>query len=252
MEIATLDEKAQAAAKMIESSSYAIVFTGAGISAESGIPTFRGPGGLWEKYDPMKYASIEGFMEDPIAAWKFYAERARVAVRAKPNLAHTVIAKMEEAGLVKAVITQNVDGLHRRAGSKNVIELHGTMWRLRCFNPYCDYVAELRKPPEELPPRCPKCGTILRPDVVLFGEPLPQDALREAFYHAARADLVLVVGTSGVVYPAAMIPQVVKENGGKLIDVNPGDDAYVSIADLYIRAKASEALRSIGRYLGLI
>lgn len=247
-----LEELVDKLVKLIESSEYIIAFTGAGISAESGVPTFRGKGGLWEKHDPMKLATPEAFREDPKRVWEWYKWRMEIIARAKPNPAHIVLAKMEQKGLLKSIITQNVDGLHQRAGAKNVIELHGNIWRVRCVNDECGYKSTLSKPPDEIPPKCPRCGNLLRPDVVWFGEPLPRKVWEQAVSEASLANLVLVVGTSGVVQPAAMIPLLVKHRGGKIVDINIEETAYKDVADLFIKAKAGEVFRILGEKLGLL
>jgi len=247
-----LEELVSRLVELIKSSSYIVAFTGAGVSAESGIPTFRGRDGLWRRYDPTKLATPEAFMEDPKRVWEWYKWRMEVIAKAKPNPAHIVLAKMEEKGLVKTIITQNVDGLHQKAGARNVIELHGNIWRVKCINNECGYRTTIAKPPEQLPPRCPKCGSLLRPDVVWFGEPLPRRAWEQAVGEASRADLIIVIGTSGVVQPAAMIPLIVKRRGGRIVDINVEETAYKDIADLFIKARAGEVFKLLGRKLGLI
>ncbi len=245
-----IEDKVNHLIKLLESSEYTIAFTGAGISAESGVPTFRGRGGLWEKFDPLKLATPEAFKEDPRRVWEWYKWRMEVIAKAKPNPAHIVLARLEEKGIVKTIITQNVDGLHQRAGSKNVIELHGNIWRAKCTK--CNYKTRLREPPREIPPKCPECNSLLRPDVVWFGEPLPRKAWEEALNEASKADLIIVVGTSGVVQPAAMIPVIVKYHGGKIVDINIEEDNYTNIADLFIKAKAGQVFKTLGEKLKLI
>ncbi len=238
-------------ARFLEDAEHAIVFTGAGVSAESGIPTFRGRGGLWERFDPQKLATPEGFWEDPMEVWSWYKLRMELIARARPNPAHVVIARLQERGLVKTIITQNIDGLHQRAGARDVVELHGNIWRVRCTGPGCRHRETLAEPPEEIPPRCPACGSLLRPDVVWFGEPLPFREWSRAVEEAERADLVLVVGTSGVVMPAGMIPYIVKRNGGVLVEINVEETGYTQMADLHIRGKAGEVLAQLGGLLGI-
>ena len=228
------------AADVVAKSRHCIVFTGAGVSAESGVPTFRGAGGLWERYRPEELATPEAFAKDPELVWRWYKWRQEVVHRAAPNPAHYAIAELEALGVVKAVITQNVDGLHQRAGSRNVVELHGSLWRARCVK--CGAVYKLEEPVEEVPPRCPRCGGLLRPDVVWFGEPLPQDAWTRAVKHAAEADVVLVVGTSGLVYPAAYIPHIAKKHGAVVVEVNVEESAVTPIADFFLRGRAGEVL----------
>jgi len=227
-------------ADLIAKSRHCVVFTGAGMSAESGVPTFRGSGGLWERYRPEELATPEAFARDPVLVWKWYKWRQEIVYNARPNPGHYAVAKLEEAGVVKAVVTQNVDGLHQRAGSKRVIELHGSLWRARCTK--CGAVYRLEKPVEEVPPRCPRCGSLLRPDVVWFGEPLPQEAWEEAVRLMAASDVVIVVGTSGVVYPAAYLPKLAKESGAAVVEINVEESAITPIADVFIGGKAGEVL----------
>ena len=235
------------AAKIIARSRFAIAFTGAGISAESGVPTFRGSDGLWKRYRPEELATPEAFKRNPALVWEFYRWRMRKILEARPNPAHYALAELEEMGILKGVITQNVDDLHREAGTKNIIELHGNIFRVRCTS--CTYRENLKASgrvrefvnSEDIP-RCPRCGSLLRPDVVWFGEPLPRDALERAFRLAEKADTVIVVGTSGLVYPAAYIPYIVKEHGGRVIEVNVERSGITPIADVFLRGKAGEVL----------
>ncbi len=229
----------------ILSSKYLIAFTGAGISAESGIPTFRGENGLWRKYKPEELATPEAFRRNPRLVWEWYKWRMEIVFKAKPNRAHYALAELESLGLLKCVITQNVDGLHWRAGSRCVVELHGSLYRVRCIG--CSYKSELREPPKAIPPKCPVCGNLLRPSVVWFGEPLPSSEWTRALNHAYKADTVLVIGTSGVVYPAAYIPFIVKENKGVVIEINISDTPITSIADIVIRERAGKAMEEIIR-----
>src|SRR5512137_2720375 len=171
----------------------ASVLTGAGVSAESGIPTFRGAGGIWEKYDFTKLATPQGFHDDPHLVWEWYQLRQREMKKAKPNPAHGTIVEMERHFDEFVVLTQNIDGMHERAGSKKIIELHGSIWRMRC--PRDGTIIDLQDPIEEIPPLC-HCGSILRPDVVWFGEPLPTDAVNAASEAASKSDVMFVIGTS--------------------------------------------------------
>ena len=241
----SIEYKIRLVAELITKSRHAIAFTGAGISAESGVPTFRGKNGLWTRIDPMKYASIDGFIANLREAWEWYKWRMELVEKAEPNPGHRALAELERLGFLKAVITQNVDRLHQRAGSRNVIELHGTLWVLRCINPSCRYSIGISEPPREVPPICPECSSPLRPSVVFFGEELPREAWRRAIELASRSDLVLVIGTSGAVYPAAYIPFIVRDNGGSIVDINPDRDAYSEIADVYIQGRAGEILPRI-------
>ncbi|MEM3962566.1 NAD-dependent protein deacetylase [Pyrobaculum sp.] len=230
-------------ANVLAASRHCIVFTGAGISAESGVPTFRGLGGLWERYRPEELATPEAFARDPELVWRWYKWRQEVVYNARPNPGHMAIAELEALGVVKAVVTQNVDGLHQRAGSRRVVELHGSLWRTRCTK--CGAVYKLERPVDEVPPRCGKCGGLLRPDVVWFGEPLPRDAWNEAVELAKISDVVLVVGTSGVVYPAAYIPHIAKQGGAVVIEINVEPSALTPMADYFIRGRAGEVLPQI-------
>jgi NAD-dependent deacetylase len=230
--------------ELLMSSTYAIAFTGAGISTASGIPDFRGPNGLWRKYSP-ELASIEYFERNPKGFWDFYSLRMRGLFEAEPNKAHYALAELEKLGLIKAVITQNIDGLHQKAGSKNVIELHGTMRRCYCTNCGKSYDSkEVLKIIDQgiSPPKC-SCGGIIRPDVVLFGEPVK--GIYEALNIAYDADLVLSIGSSLTVYPANLIPQVVKEHRGKLIIINMEETPLDEIADIVIRDRVEEVLPCI-------
>ncbi|WP_056933276.1 NAD-dependent protein deacetylase [Thermococcus barophilus] len=235
------------AAKIIARSRFLIAFTGAGISAESGIPTFRGRNGLWKRHRPEELATPEAFARNPKLVWEFYRWRMKIISKAKPNKAHLALAELERMGILKAVITQNVDDLHREAGNKNIIELHGSIFRVKCIR--CDYRENLKESgrlekflEDEDLPKCPKCGSLLRPDVVWFGEALPESALSKALSLARRADVCLVIGTSGQVFPAAYIPYIVKDNGGYVIEINPSQSGITPIADIFIRGKAGEVM----------
>jgi len=218
------------------------VLTGAGISAESGIPTFRGQGGLWKQFRPEDLASPEAFERDPRLVWEWYDWRRRLIAGAEPNEGHRIIADMEREFEDFWLITQNVDGLHQRAGSEKVIELHGSIWKLRCTS--CSHEEmNYDVPLASLPPLCGKCGSLLRPGVVWFGESLPRDAIERAVGVSSEADVFLVVGTSAKVYPAAQLPLIAKSKGAKVIEVNPEETDLTPYADLSIREKASTGLR---------
>jgi NAD-dependent deacetylase len=240
----------QHAAELLSSARRGLALTGAGVSAESGIPTFRGEGGLWTKYDPVKVASIGYFMADPAAYWKVSKERGGVALAAKPNPAHEALARLESEGHISAVATQNTDGLHQESGSKRVIELHGSGRMVECLD--CGH----REPRSvvqkrldvEMPPRCPSCGgTLLKPTVVLFGEPMPQTAVQEAFGLARQADVMLVVGSSLVVFPAAEVPLIAVRAGAAMIVVNAEPTPVDRLAEVVIQGKAGEVLPEILR-----
>lgn len=218
------------------------VLTGAGVSAESGIPTFRGAGGVWEKYDFTRLATPEGFREDPRLVWEWYQQRQIEISKAKPNPAHLTIADMEKRYPSFTVVTQNIDGMHRRAGNRNVVELHGNIWRMRC--PRDNTLVDLDSPVSEIPPLC-QCGSIMRPDVVWFGEPLPHDALEAASRAAAESDAMLVVGTSAVVYPAAALPVIAKNSGSLVVEVNVEPTDVTGYADLLLQGRAGEVLPAL-------
>jgi len=216
-----------------------IVFvTGAGISQESGIPTFRGKDGFWGKYDPMQLATIDAFYENPKLVWEWYEERRRSILKALPNAGHLAIAKLAQYKDV-VVLTQNIDGLHQKAGSKNVLELHGSIIRIKCTS--CSFQSDMKSDFEALPPKC-SCGHILRPDVVWFGEALPQDVWRNAIMHAQSCDVMVIAGTSLVVSPANSLPLYAKQNGATLVEVNPEKTVMSSEMDLSLRHTSASAL----------
>jgi NAD-dependent deacetylase len=220
-----------------------VVLTGAGISAESGVPTFRGEEGLWRRYDPRELATPEAFRRDPKLVWEWYNWRREVIAGAEPSRAHRILADLERKRDLW-VITQNVDGLHQRAGSRRVIELHGNIWRVRCVRCGARYYEE-SVPLREIPPRCRECGGLVRPDVVWFGEALPPDALEKALELSAEADLFLVIGTSAQVYPAAELPFLAKRSGAKVVEINPEETPVTPVADLSLRKGASEGLEEV-------
>jgi NAD-dependent deacetylase len=236
------------AAKLLSNARRGLVLTGAGVSAESGIPTFRGEGGLWTKYDPVKVASIAYFMADPSAYWKVSKDRGRIALAARPNSGHHALAALEAGGHLVAIATQNTDGLHQESGSRHVIELHGSSRTVQCLD--CgnrETRSEVQARLEvEMPPRCRICGgTFLKPTVVLFGEPLPQHAIQEAFALARQADVMLVVGSSLVVYPAAEIPALAVRSGAQMIVINAEPTPLDELADVVVRGKSGEILPEI-------
>lgn len=206
------------AAATLASASRVVALTGAGISVDSGIPDFRSAGGLWSKYNPAEYASIQAFKENPAKVWRMFRDLGELVNGAEPNPAHLALARLEELGRLKAVITQNVDGLHRAAGSREVIEFHGSGGVLKCLDCGRDYEWEAISL-ESLPPLC-ACGGPLKPDVVLFGEPMPEKPLHAALAQAAICQVMLVVATSAMVAPASHLPMVAKQGGAKVIEIN--------------------------------
>jgi NAD-dependent deacetylase len=237
------EEKIIEAAKLLSKTKKVVVFTGAGISAESGIPTFRGKDGMWEKYRVEDLATPYAFERDPKKVWEWYDWRRGLIEKGGPNPAHFMIAEMEKHFPEFWVITQNVDGLHRKAGSKNIIEIHGNLWRAKCQKEgiIFDFIDV---PLKEVPPRC-KCGSLIRPDVVWFGEALPISEMKNAFLRAERCDAMLVVGTSALVQPAANLPFAAKANSAKIIEVNLNQTPISDIADISIFGKAADVLPKI-------
>jgi NAD-dependent deacetylase len=218
-----------------------VALTGAGISAESGVPTFRGAGGFWREHRPEDLATPEAFCSDPGLVWDWYAWRRELIAACRPNDAHRTLADIENDIDDFVVVTQNVDGLHQAAGSQRVLELHGSIWRLRCT--HCDYTREDRRVPlPDLPPHCPECSSLLRPDVVWFGESLPMDAVQGAWSAAAQCGTMLVIGTSAVVEPAASLPRVAHRHDSRLIEFNPERTPASQYADEVFREPAGEAL----------
>jgi NAD-dependent protein deacetylase/lipoamidase len=221
-----------------------VVLTGAGVSTESGIPDFRSRTGIWTQYDPMEYATIDAFRRDPAKVWGFYSKRLGTLADAKPNAAHLALAELERRGLVEAIVTQNVDGLHQAAGSIEVIEVHGSIRTAGCLG--CGHRESFERVVELLPvPVCARCGEVLKPDVVMFGELLPEGVMERATELALGAGLVLVVGSSIEVYPVAGLADL----AGRLAIVNIGQTPYHVRAELAIDAPAGETLTEVVRHL---
>ncbi len=219
------------------------VLTGAGVSAESGVPTFRGADGLWRRYRAEELATPEAFAHDPKLVWEWYDWRRQLLAKCEPNPAHHAIVRLESCCPEFLLITQNVDGLHQRAGSRSLVELHGNLWRVRC--PGCETTTENREVPfQTLPPRC-ACGGLLRPDVVWFGEPLPPEAMQRAFAAAEACEVMLVAGTSAVVQPAASLPTVAREHGAYVVEVNPEPTPLSAMAHEVHRGMAGEILPAL-------
>ncbi|MBC7121194.1 MAG: NAD-dependent deacylase [Candidatus Methanosuratus sp.] len=245
-----MSDYARAAATLISGAGSAIAFTGAGISTESGIPDFRGSQGLWKRFDP-KMATRTFMLESPRVFWEFYAMRFEALARAKPNPGHKALARLEREGILEAVITQNIDGLHTEAGSRRVIELHGNIRTSRCdecssTRPTEDCIREVMEWGKV--PAC-DCGGMMRPAVVLFEEPV--ELFEAALRIAQESDLCIVVGSSLTVYPAAFIPEAVKSSGGRLIIINADPTPLDGVADLVIREGASDALTGALEALGI-
>ena len=233
------------AAELIIRCKHLTAFTGAGISVESGIPPFRGENGLWSKFNP-EVLDISFFYKYPEKSWKAIKEIFFTSIgRVKPNAAHYALAELEKMGILKAIITQNIDNLHQEAGSKVVYEFHGNAKYLVCLECGTRYSFK-EEYFENLPPACEKCNGILKPDFIFFGEQIPQDAYIASIQQADLADVFLLIGTTGIVFPAAMIPNVAKSNGVKIIEINiePSEYTY-KITDIFIKAKATEGMSAL-------
>jgi NAD-dependent deacetylase len=240
-----MDELIKKAAEDLSGAKMVTALTGAGASIESGIPPFRGRGGLWEKYDPMEVAHIDSFLQDPVKVWNLLIKDMKDVIdQAQPNDCHKGLAKLEELGKLQTVITQNIDGLHQMAGNTDVIEFHGTFAWQRCME--CNTHVETRRVDiSDIPPRC-DCGGILRPNTVFFGEMIPQEALRRSRQVATDCDVMLVIGTSAVVQPAALMPVVAKESGAKIIEINPESTLLTGdISDYLIKGPAGDVMNRI-------
>ncbi|MBI4218798.1 MAG: NAD-dependent protein deacylase [Chloroflexi bacterium] len=252
---AELTERVSKAAELLIGSRHAIAMTGAGMSVESGIPTFRGEAGLWARLGGPDPSQFQNFVADPAAYWKREMERSidpyiielrNTLASARPNQGHMALARLEQIGVLKGVITQNIDGLHQAAGSGRVIEVHGSRYRMRCLG--CGN----RTPRERLflerpPDPCARCGGIVKYDSALFGEPIPKDVLEAARGETDRADCVLVIGTSSTVRPAAGLPRIARANGAGLIEVNPNSTSLSDVSDVVIRSTAAATLSEIAR-----
>jgi len=233
------------AAKIIKSSKRCVAFTGAGISVESGIPPFRGKNGLWNKYDPQTF-DIQYFYDHTKQSWEVIREIFyNLFGKVKPNAAHYALAELEANKLLSAVITQNVDNLHYDAGSKNVHEFHGSLKKLVCLK--CRAKYNINKIDlNVLPPACEKCGGILKPGVIFFGEAIPEPAGKNSFNETRKADCFILIGTTGTVAPANMIPSAAKSNGAKIIEINPYVSEYTSsVTDIFLEEKASPAMEKL-------
>jgi len=231
----TLDRVAQ----LLSSTTRAMALTGAGISVDSGLPQFRGVQGLWTKYDPAEYATIDAFMADPAKVWKMMVELGRQIAEAQPNPAHYGLAELERMGHISVVVTQNIDGLHQRAGSRNVIEFHGNTNRLSCIECFRTYPAD-EISLEHLPPLC-LCGGVLKPDVVLYGETIPPQAAAMAHTAAGECELMMVVGTSAETVPASNLPRTAKSGGATIVEINISPTMLTgSTTDYFIESSSSD------------
>ncbi len=240
-----MNQPIQHAAATLAACGSVVALTGAGISVESGIPPFRGKGGLWEKIDPMKYAHIDAYEQDPEAVWRvLFMKLKDVLGKARPNAGHHGLYHLEQMGILKTIITQNIDGLHQQAGNRDVIEFHGTFAFQRCMS--CGQKLDSKQVPlETLPPRC-ACGGLLRPDVIMFGELIPMQDLQRSQMLAATCDAMLVVGTSATVQPAAYLPVIAKRSGAAIVEINAEPTPLtVNISDVSLIGKAGKIMREL-------
>ena len=246
-----MDGTLRGLAALVRERQPAVVLTGAGISTESGIPDFRSAAGLWVQYDPMEFATIQAFRRDPVKVWEFYSLRFSVLTAAEPNAGHRALAELERRGLVQAIVTQNIDGLHQRAGSEDVVEVHGSIRTASCLEcgereSFEEIVASLR---ETAAPACPRCGAILKPDVVMFGELLPPAAVDRAVELAREAGVLLAVGSSLEVYPVAGLLEETVSAGGAVAIVNRGATPFDGLASVRIDGQAGETLAALAAEL---
>jgi NAD-dependent deacetylase len=244
----TQEETIRRAAQLLLSARYVMALTGAGISVESGIPPFRGPGGLWTKYGEPPMNGYQIFLQDPKKAWEERLspkgpskEIWQTLGVAEPNLGHHALVELEKMGILRCLITQNVDNLHRRAGSQNLVEIHGNYTLIRCIE-CMTRIPAAEVPLHELPPRCPQCDGILKSDTVSFGEPIPRDVLDKCFSETQLCDCFIVAGTSATVYPAASFPLAVREKRGTLIEVNLYESEITPLCTISLRGPSAEIL----------
>jgi NAD-dependent deacetylase len=234
--------------KKLKACRHLVVLTGAGISAESGVPTFRdAQEGLWAQFNPEELATREGFLQNPKRVWEWYAYRRELITQARPNAGHLALVELEKKLSRFTLITQNVDGLHHQAGSIHLLELHGNIQKSKCFEK--DHPADSWKKTGEVPPRCLRCGGLLRPDVVWFGEALPEEILEKSFQAAKDCDLFLSVGTSALVQPAALLPFEALDHGACVVEINTDETPLTLRATYALRGKAAEILPAFCRAL---
>ncbi|MDA1189099.1 MAG: Sir2 family NAD-dependent protein deacetylase [Chloroflexi bacterium] len=250
-----LEERVEEAALLVSESEYVVALCGAGVSVESGVPTFRGPDGLWTRLGQPSTNSYREFLDDPKSWWEQYLSRSadparaefRDAIeRAEPNAGHAALVELERAGVLQHTITQNVDDLHRRAGSRKLTEIHGNRTLVRCIGCEARWPRE-QIAVEEYPPTCAQCGGMVKADSVMFGEPIPHGALETSLLEIERCDCILLVGTSATVMPSAGFPRKVAERGGCVIEINTEETGMTEQADVVLRASAGEAMRMLAR-----
>ena len=237
----TEEKELSEAREILENSSSIVVLSGAGISAESGVPTFRGTDGLWRNFRSENLATPEAFWDNPTLVWEWYDWRRCAIKDAKPNPGHFALAELESQKRKFTLVTQNIDGLHQMAGSRNILEMHGNLWEIKCTK--CGIVTkDYRVPLEELPPTCPSCGGMGRPNVVWFGELIPMDVIDKTLKAIEDSDVMLIIGTSGVVEPAASMGLVAKQAGKTVIEINLEHTPNSSLFDITILGKSGEIL----------
>ena len=238
-----MDALIDKAARIILDSKLTIALTGAGISVESGIPDFRSKGGLWDRFDPEEYATIYAFKDNPEKVWRMLKEMEQIVDNARPNAAHTGLAELEQMGLLKSVLTQNVDNLHQEAGSRDVIEYHGNSRSLTCL--WCNRKYDYKEKKGEYPPRC-ECGKILKPDVIFFGEAIPSLAMARSSQLASTCQALLIIGTSAVVSPFNILPRQAKQVGATIIEINLEKTVLTDgITDIFLQGKATERVSQV-------
>jgi NAD-dependent deacetylase len=238
-------------AELVRERQPCVALTGAGISTESGIPDFRSPEGIWAQYDPYEVAHVDAFRRDPARVWEFFGLRLDVLAQAEPNDGHRALAELEERGWIRAIVTQNVDGLHQRAGSSEVVEVHGSLREAECL--HCGARVPMDEAVARLPlPECPECGAVLKPGVVMFGELLPIGAIDRAQRLAREAELLLVVGSSLEVHPVAGLPGETLAAGGTLAIVSRGGTPWDAQAEVVLDAGAGETLSALAAALGMV
>lgn len=236
-----LSEKISEARDILTGASNIVVLTGAGISAESGIPTFRGEEGLWQNYRPEELATPDAFWNDPKLVWEWYEWRRNIIKQAKPNPGHYALAELESETMNFTLITQNIDGLHQMSGSRNILEMHGNLWQIKCTK--CGHIVENHDVPmAELPPKCGKCGDIGRPNVVWFNEIIPMDVIDKSLKAIDECEVMLIVGTSGIVEPAASMGLVAKQTGKCVIEINLEMTPSSPLYDFTLLGKSGEIL----------
>ncbi len=235
-----MQSELQEVAEALVSRRHGVALTGAGVSVDSGIPDFRSPGGLWDRFDPMDYASIHSFRQDPARVWQMLVELEGMVVDARPNPGHTGLARLEQAGVLDGIVTQNIDNLHQEGGSSQVVEFHGNGSSLSCMSCGRNEPAS-RRPELGMPPSC-TCGGVFKPDVVFFGEQIPAEAMERAMELVRTCQVMLVVGTSATVAPASMIPMQAKRNGALLVELNLTPTEISGACDVSVHAGSSELI----------